>query len=172
VNTVLQAVGLFVVTNIDDLALLALLFATGVSLGRLVAGQYVAWAVIAALAAGVAAFVPDEALRWLGLLPIAIGIKELLEREEERGQLGVPSVAAIALAGGVDDVGVLPPVFATGETAVFIAVFAALIVPWCLLARWLATRPPVIAAIARLGRFAVPLVLVAIGVSVLIYPSG
>jgi cadmium resistance protein CadD (predicted permease) len=172
VSTVLQAVGLFVVTNLDDLALLALLFASGVSLGRLVAGQYVAWAVIAALAAGLVTFVPEDALRWLGLLPIAIGVKELLEREAERAPLGVPSVAAIAFAGGVDDVGVLPPVFASTDAPLFIAVFAALIVPWCLLARWLATRPPVTAAIARLGRFAVPLVLIGIGVSVLIYPSG
>ena len=172
VNTVLQAVGLFVVTNLDDLALLGLLVASGVTFGRLVAGQYLAWAVIAVLAAGVATLVPADALRWLGLLPIAIGLKELLERDEEHPPLGTPSVAAIALAGGVDDVGVLPPVFATGNTALFIAVFAALIVPWCLLARWLATRPPVAAAIARLGRFAVPVALIAIGVSVLIYPSG
>jgi cadmium resistance protein CadD (predicted permease) len=118
------------------------------------------------------ALVPEDALRWLGLLPIAIGLKELLERDSEHPPLGTPSVAAIALAGGVDDIGVLPPVFATGDTAVFIAVFAVLIVPWCLLARWLATRPPVAAGIARLGRFAVPVALIAIGVSVLIYPSG
>jgi cadmium resistance protein CadD (predicted permease) len=172
VTTVLQAVGLFVVTNLDDLALLAVLVASGVTFGRLVAGQYLAWAVIAVLAAGVATLVPADALRWLGVLPIAIGLKELLEREEEHPPLGAPSVAAIALAGGVDDVGVLPPVFATGDTALYIVVFAALIVPWCLLARWLATRPPVAAGIARLGRFAVPVALIAIGVSVLIYPSG
>lgn len=170
-STILQAVGLFVVTNVDDVVLLALLYASGVSLARLVAGQYLAWAAIAVLAGGVATLVPEDALRWLGVLPIAIGVKELLEREEERTPLGVPSVAAIAFAGGVDDVGVLPPVFAAGDTAVFVAVFAALIVPWCLLARWLATRPPVAAAIARVGRFAVPVALIAIGVSVLIYPS-
>jgi len=170
-STVVQAAGLFVVTNVDDLALLALLLASGVSLGRLVAGQYIAWAVIAALAAGVVTFVPEDALRWLGLLPIAIGIKELIERDEESAPLGTPSVAAITFTGGIDDLGVLPPVFATGDTALYVAVFAALIVPWCLLARWIATRPPIAGAIARFGRFAVPLVLIAIGVSVLIYPS-
>ena len=171
-STVVQAVGLFVVTNVDDLALLTLLFASGVSLGRLVAGQYIAWAAIAAVAAGVVTFVPEDALRWLGLLPIAIGIKELLERDEESAPLGTPSVAAIAFAGGIDDIGVLPPVFAAGETVVYVAVFAALIVPWCLFARWIATRPPVVAAITRFGRFAVPVALIAIGVSVLIYPSA
>jgi cadmium resistance protein CadD (predicted permease) len=168
VSTVAQAAGLFVVANLDDLALLALLVGRGVTLGRLVAGQYLAWAAIAALAAGVAAFVPEDALRWLGLLPIAIGVKELLERDADAPPPGTPSVAAIALAGGVDDAGVLPPVFATGDTAVYVAVFAALIVPWCLLARWIATRPPVAAVIERVGRWAVPVALIAIGVAVLI----
>jgi cadmium resistance protein CadD (predicted permease) len=160
------------VTNIDDPAVLALLLASGVTLGRLVAGQYLAWGVVALLAAGVVTFVPEDALRWLGLLPIAIGLKELLERDEEHAPLGVPSLAAIAFTGGIDDVGVLPPVFANGDTAVYVAVFAVLIVPWCLLARWIATRPPVAATIARFGHYLVPLVLIAIGVSVLIYPSG
>jgi cadmium resistance protein CadD (predicted permease) len=168
VSTVLQAAGLFFVTNLDDLALLAVLTASGVTLTRLLAGQYVAWAAIALLAAGVVAAVPEDALRWLGLLPIAIGVKESLEREEEHAPLGTPSLAAIAFAGGVDDVGVLPPVFANGDTAVYVAVFAALIVPWCLLARWLATRPPVSAAIARVGRYAVPVALIAVGMAVLI----
>ncbi|MBE2317242.1 cadmium resistance transporter [Solirubrobacter sp. CPCC 204708] len=167
-STVAQAVGLFVVTNLDDLALLAVLVASGVSFARLVAGQYLAWAAIAVLAAGVVAVVPEDALRWLGLLPIVIGVKELLEREEEQAPLGTPSLAAIAFAGGIDDVGVLPPVFAAADTAVFVAVFAALIVPWCLLARWIATRPPVAAAIERLGRYAVPVALIAVGVAVLI----
>lgn len=77
-----QAVGMFAVTNIDDIVILALFFgqAAGHPGGavRVVAGQYLGFgailaaAIIGALGAGL---LPEAAVPYLGLLPLLLGIR-------------------------------------------------------------------------------------------------
>ncbi|MEV5589690.1 cadmium resistance transporter, partial [Nonomuraea pusilla] len=75
-----QAAGLFAVTNVDDLVVLALFFARGAGRRgagrRVVAGQYLGFAAILAVAAAAAfgaTFLPEPVLPYLGLLPLALG---------------------------------------------------------------------------------------------------
>lgn len=77
-----QAVGLFAVTNIDDILILSLFFAQGAgrhgSARRIAIGQYLGFSAILAVAVAAAfgaTFLPESAIPYLGLLPLALGLK-------------------------------------------------------------------------------------------------
>ncbi|MFJ7206671.1 cadmium resistance transporter [Streptomyces sp. NPDC098789] len=187
-----QAAGLFAVTNIDDILILALFFAQGAdrpgSVRRIVLGQYLGFAAILAVAVAAAfgaTFLPASAIPYLGLLPLALGLKAAWQAwkahrggdedaGEEQAKEGGPSpleVAAVTFANGGDNIGVYVPVFATaGVTGmtVYAAVFLVLVVVWCFAGRFFATRPVVAKALARWGHVLLPLVLVTIGLLILI----
>ncbi|SQD96351.1 MULTISPECIES: cadmium resistance transporter [unclassified Parafrankia] len=87
-----QAIGLFAVTNIDDVLVLALFFARGAgdrrAVPRIVAGQYVGFVGIVAVAvaaASGAALLPESAIAYLGLLPLALGLRAARRSLAERG---------------------------------------------------------------------------------------
>jgi cadmium resistance protein CadD (predicted permease) len=74
-----QAIGLFTVTNIDDIAILALFFGQAIgrtNVLRIVIGQYLGFAAILAasiLGALGLGLLPETALPYLGLLPLILG---------------------------------------------------------------------------------------------------
>jgi cadmium resistance protein CadD (predicted permease) len=76
-----QAVGLFAITNVDDIVILALFFGqararSGVL--RVVLGQYVGFVAIPAssiIGAHGAQLLPETAIPYLGLLPLALGLR-------------------------------------------------------------------------------------------------
>lgn len=81
-SSVLQAVGLFVATNIDDIIVVSLFFARGRgqrgTTVRITAGQYLGFAGILAVAVfialGAGAFLPVAAIPYFGLIPLALGL--------------------------------------------------------------------------------------------------
>ncbi|MFB7274325.1 cadmium resistance transporter [Streptomyces sp. NPDC056244] len=190
-----QAAGLFAVTNIDDILILALFFAQGAghpgSTRRIVLGQYAGFAAILAVAVAAAfgaTFLPGSAVPYLGLLPLALGLKAAWQawkdhrdgdgaggeeeaRAKEGGGPGPLEVAAVTFANGGDNIGVYVPVFATagaGGMTVYAVVFLALVAVWCFAGRYFATRPVIARALARWGHILLPLVLIAIGLLILI----
>ncbi|GAA2618682.1 cadmium resistance transporter [Dactylosporangium fulvum] len=184
-----QAAALFAVTNIDDLLILALFFAQGAgqagSVRRVVTGQYLGFAAIlgvAFAAAFGATFLPESVIPYLGLLPLALGIKAAWQAWKHRGesdddreveQTGPRAleVAAVTLANGGDNIGVYVPVFATagvGGMSVYAAVFLALVAVWCAAGRFFATRPVVARTLSRWGHVLLPVVLIGIGLLMLI----
>jgi cadmium resistance protein CadD (predicted permease) len=188
---VAEAAGLFAVTNVDDIVVLSLFF--GRSAGqdgaarRIVAGQYLGFAVllvIAVAAALGAAFLPESALPYLGVLPLALGLRAAWQvRRDHRHGSGVRpgedrqdgpallQVAALTFANGGDNIGVYLPVFARTETAgivVYIVVFLVLVGVWCAAGRFFATRPAVASVLSRWGHILHPLVLIALGLFILI----
>jgi len=185
-----QAAGLFAVTNVDDLVVLALFFAQGAgrrgAVARVVLGQYLGFAAILAVAVAAAfgaTFLPGPALAYLGLLPLALGLKAAWQawrqhrhggedEEPEAGQGGpeAAAVAAVTFANGGDNIGVYVPVLATagaGGMSVYAAVFLVLVGVWCAAGHWFATRPAVAGALSRWGHVLLPLVLVAVGLLIL-----
>ncbi|HEY4991358.1 MAG TPA: cadmium resistance transporter, partial [Nakamurella sp.] len=77
-----QAVGMFAVTNIDDLLVLALFFGQAAghqgAVRRVVTGQYLGFGVILAasiLGAYGASLLPSAVLPYLGLAPLALGLR-------------------------------------------------------------------------------------------------
>ncbi|MEV0247359.1 cadmium resistance transporter [Nocardia sp. NPDC050712] len=189
-RTIGQAGGLFAVTNIDDILVLALFFAQGAghrhSTRRIVLGQFLGFAAIlvAAVAAAFGAtFLPESAIPYLGLLPLALGLKAAWQTWQHRGdeqdaretgKEGGPKileVAAVTFANGGDNIGVYVPVFATagvGAMSVYTIVFLILVGLWCLAGKYFATRPVIAAALSRWGHILMPVVLIAIGSLILI----
>ncbi|MFF1742301.1 cadmium resistance transporter [Streptomyces mirabilis] len=184
-----QAVGLFAVTNIDDILILSLFFAQGAgdhaAARRIVLGQYLGFAAILAVAVAAAygaTFLPEAAIPYLGLLPLGLGLKaawqawqsrgdEDGEEEVAEGGPGALEVAAVTFANGGDNIGVYVPVFASagvGGMSVYAVVFLVLVAVWCFAGRFFATRPVIAKALSRWGHILLPLVLIALGVLILV----
>ncbi|MFG2043551.1 cadmium resistance transporter [Dactylosporangium sp. NPDC048998] len=182
-----QAIGLFAVTNVDDLLILSLYFARGAdhpgATRRVVLGQYLGFAAILAVSAAGAfgvSFLPEQALPYLGLIPLTLGLRAAWRAWRCRGDgrgpragRGGPAateVAAVTLANGGDNIGVYVPVLATagaGRLAVYAVVFLVLVAVWCAAGRHIATRPAVARMLSRWGNVALPVVLIGIGVLIL-----
>ncbi|WP_103341416.1 cadmium resistance transporter [Amycolatopsis sp. CA-126428] len=177
-----RAAAMFAVTNVDDLVLLAVFF--GQAAGRrgglkVVAGQFLGFAAILAVSvAGAlgAGLLPDGAVRWLGVLPVLLGIRAAWQawrqdEDEPPPAAGVVGIATVCFANGGDNVGVYVPAFAaTGPAGLvgYVTVFLAGVAVWCAAGRFLATRPGIARLLARWGHVALPAVLIALGVLILI----
>lgn len=96
---------------------------------------------------------PREWISYLGVLPLLLGLKQLIQlRSEptsnlpsttETSRSGLLTVAGTTLASGGDNVGVYAPLFATmrpSDIAVMVAAFIVLIGLWCALTRWIVKR--------------------------------
>jgi cadmium resistance protein CadD (predicted permease) len=185
---------LFVSTNVDDIVLLvAFLADRRFRTSEVTAGQLAGMAVLygASVAASlVSAAVAPEHVAWLGLLPIALGIKELVEQirgEEDsdddvpnpasRGSAGAFSriftVTAVTVANGGDNLGVYIPVFAVrsvGDVALIGVIFLVLTVALCLAGHWLVNHSAFSAKLRKYAGRSVPFVLIAIGAWILLEP--
>jgi cadmium resistance transport/sequestration family protein len=181
-----QAAALFAVTNIDDIVILALFFARGAghknAVRTIATGQYlgfVATLAVAVAAAYGATFLPEKAVPYLGLIPLALGVKAAVEAyqdgetesEVRQGGPRMLEVAAVTFANGGDNIGVYVPVFATagaGNISVFVVVFLILVAVWVWAGRFFATRPLIANALSRWGHIVLPVVLIGIGLLILI----
>ncbi|HEX6448165.1 MAG TPA: cadmium resistance transporter [Trebonia sp.] len=191
-DIVAEAAGLFTVTNLDDILVLSLFFGRGAgqqgAARRIVAGQYLGFAVllvITAAAAYGATFLPESAISYLGVLPLALGLlaawrawkdhrhggSDGQRREDNQDGPKTLHVAAVTIANGGDGIGVYLPVLAksrAAEIAVYVAVFLVLVGVWCAAGWFVATRPAIARVISRWGHILHPLVLIALGLFILI----
>ena len=175
------AITVFVLTNIDDLLLLAAFFADGrlrpaaivggqlLGIGALVAASW-----IAALSALV---IPSAWIALLGLAPLALGIRLLWtparDAAADTAQRDVVdarhsqlvSVAAVTIANGGDNLGVYIPLFAADVRLIplYAAIFGALTLVLCGVGRLIVDAPIVGSRLRRYGRLALPFVLIALG---------
>jgi cadmium resistance protein CadD (predicted permease) len=187
-----EAAALFALTNVDDLLVLSLFFGRAAgqrgAARRVTAGQYLGFtALLAVTVAGAygATFLPRAAIAYLGLLPLALGLRsawQACRRRRSRDGGGQPDepgrdgpkalqVAAVTFANGSDDIGAYLPVFAKAGAAgitVYAAVFLVLTGAWCALARYFASRPAVAGVLGRWGHVLHPLVLISLGLLILI----
>lgn len=184
-GTVTSATVVFAATDIDDIVILTLFFVAARTTGRprtrqIVAGQYLGIGVLVLASAVVAAgllVVPDEWTGLLGLLPIALGVRALLDRDDDEAApvvAGTLGVAGVTIANGADNVAVYVPVFRAlgpADTAVLALVFVVLIAAWCAAGAWLGNHPRVTRLVERAGRWLVPVVFIAIG-AVIVVTSG
>ena len=202
----LVAITSFIATNIDDIIVLVLLFSqvnsrySRFSLQHIIAGQYIGFtALILASLPGLfgSLIIPHAWIGLLGLVPIAMGVKQLLSREEEGEQIQLVSdvstqpqnkkvprsfisnlvsiqtykVAAIRLANGGDNIGIYVPLFASGNLLHFgitLSVFYFLVGVWCVIAYLLTRHPALAKLIASYGQKVVPFVLIGLGIFILI----
>ena len=188
---ILQAIGLFVATNIDDIIVLSLFYARGAgqrgTTRKILLGQYLGFGGIllaaVVISLGARSFLPEDALPYFGLIPLALGLYAAWRAWRNRGdddddeakvadkQVGVLTVAAVTFATGGDNIGVYVPVFATASTTAIIAyclVFLALVGLLVLAAKYVATRRPIAEILERWEHILFPLVLIGLGIVILL----
>ena len=185
-SAILIGVVLFATTNVDDLfVLLAFLCAPRLGLRNVIVGQYLGIAVLfaaSALCAVASLTLPSKYVGLLGIAPIVIGIGKFRRRVREPEAAGfagparlsgasVLTVATVTVANGGDNIAVYVPVFAlhrAGDIAVFAIVFAVMTALWVLSAHFLTSHPQLGPPIRTVGSVIAPLVLIALGVSIIV----
>lgn len=177
-SVLIASITTFALTNIDDAFLLTLFFARRIPMRRVVAGQYAGFAAIVGislLAAWGALVIPHRRIHFLGVLPLAIGIKRLLQsRRTGAGQPltsseSVASIALVTLSNGADNISVYVPFFVMGRSNLWLILmaYAALVALWCFVGRWLGGHSLILRSVDKWGHWAVPLVFVGLGIYVL-----
>ena len=188
VLSALQAVGLFLVTNIDDIIVLSLFFARGAgqrgTTTKIVVGQYLGFGGIllasVAVTFGAGLFLPDDAIPYFGLIPLLLGVFAAWQvwrngDDDDDTVADKPvsalTVAAVTFANGGDNIGVYVPVFlavGTGALVAYCVVFLALVAVLVLAAKFVATRKPIAEVLERWEHILFPLVLIVLGLVILI----
>ena len=185
------AIALFASTNVDDMFVLVGFFSDPTFRPKdIVTGQYAGITALFALAflGSLLALVISRAYIGLfGVIAIGLGAKKLVHvyrnRDVPESSLAHPetgrhtriaTVAFFTLANGADNLGIYMPAFAIRspfEIGMFAVIFAVMTGLWCFFAHWIVHHPTFGKPIRRYGHCLAPLVLIAIGVSIL-YDAG
>ena len=186
------AIALFASTNVDDAFVLAGFFADPKFRAReIVIGQFAG--ITALFAASVVAslfslLIPGPYLGLMGVVPILIGGKKLLDlyREQDRADEilerrsgaratgRTATVAFVTIANGGDNIGVYAPSFAVRslyQIAAIALVFLLMTAIWCFAAHSLVNHPKLGAPIRHFGHRVAPIVFIGIGILIL-YQAG
>ncbi|MEZ2318111.1 MAG: cadmium resistance transporter [Microcoleus sp.] len=192
----------FTATNLDDIVILLLFFSQVNAAFRrrhIIAGQYLGFAalVFASLPGFFGRLIfPPEWIGMLGILPIAIGISHLVNKDKEPDEVQAVSgefnresnssllsklahllnpqvfnVAAVTIANGGDNIGIYLPLFASSNLpslAVILAVFYVSIAVWCYLAYRLTRQRAIANILTRYTQALVPFILIGLGLFILI----
>lgn len=187
-TALLQAIVLFIATNIDDIIVLSLFFTRGAgrpgTTAKIIAGQYLGFVGILAAAllvtVGAGWALPPEAIPYFGLIPLALGLwagwqAYRYEDDDDAAVAGkgvaVATVASVTFANGGDNIGVYVPVFlniSTPAVITYCIVFLALIAVLVMLAKFVATRRPIAEVLERWEHILFPIVLIGLGVAILV----
>ncbi|MHC5610992.1 MAG: cadmium resistance transporter [Nostoc sp.] len=196
----------FIATNIDDIIILLILFSqvnVNFRPRHILLGQYLGF--VAIIIASLPGFfgglvIQREWIGLLGLLPIAIGLQQLVSRKEETITVQTVSndfnqstptnpvlsfilsvlhpqtykVAAITIANGGDNISIYIPLFAGHDLAslgVILSIFFVMVGVWCAIAYFLSRQPPIAYILSRYGQAVVPFVLIGLGLFIM-YERG
>lgn len=199
-KTALAGISSFAATNIDDIAILIFFFTQLNSTFRprhIIIGQYLGFTtlILASLAGFFGGLVVSR--NWIGLLglmPIAIGLSNLVNRAEEIEAELEPeisqsedsptidflspqaySVAAITIANGGDNIGVYVPLFASIDfrsLLIIVGMFLLLVGVWCYAAYKLTQHGAIARLLTRYSDRFVPFVLMGLGAGIVLESSS
>ena len=207
VNVFIQGIIAFTVTNIYDMMILLLLFSqidnSSFRKRHIFIGQYLGFLSIIILSlpgffGGL--FIQREWLGLLGILPIVIGMKQLINQQTESTEVQTVNphfpqllhpnpawsfflsifhpntyqVAAITIANSGDNISIYIPLFA-GQNfvnlGIIIAVFLAMVGVGCGIAYLLTSQVTIGYILSRYGRAMIPFILMALGLFIM-YDRG
>jgi cadmium resistance protein CadD (predicted permease) len=194
----LLSVGLtaFVATNIDDLFILIAFFSKrSYPAVQIILGQYVGMGLllgVSLFASLIALVIPHNFIGLVGLLPIAIGVKELLElrnaatvdeyvdnnkvinrlsKSRWRTYLPFLVVVSVTFSGG-EEIGIYTSVFATYndllEIIIIVITVMVLTGVWCVIGSYLVNHTLLATRFRRIADKALPFILVALGTYILV----
>jgi cadmium resistance protein CadD (predicted permease) len=184
----------FVATNIDDLFILMVFFAKrSFQSHQIVLGQYIGMGLLLGVSlAGslVALVIPHNLIGLIGLIPIAVGIKELLDlrkkddendtdyeavtkrisRNKWTAYLPILTVATITFSGG-EEIGIYTTVFATynglSDIISIVSVVMVLTGAWCTTAKYLVNHTFLATRFRHIADRVLPFVLIGLGIYIL-----
>lgn len=169
------AIAAFVATNIDDLFLLAGWFVRRTPAANILVGQLVGFSLLVGVSIGLFLLgtnLPHTAIRWLGILPIAIGVKTLLRDYDGGGESPSSwfSVATVTVANGVDNVGVYVPLFLQHRESIpqIIAIFYAGLIVWVIIAKLFERTLALSKSAHRVAHQLAPVVVILVGIIILL----
>lgn len=177
----------FAVTNMDDLLILSLYFASPkYRTINIVSGQYLGIALLVCISLAAIPLREIFDTRWislLGILPILLGVKDVLQLlksshdpkevpdlQNNKSSLQFLNVALVTIANGGDNIGVYAPLFANihpGVVLIYVTLFALLTGVWCLLAYYLVAHPFVKSVFSKYGKIILPIFLILLGLYIL-----
>jgi cadmium resistance protein CadD (predicted permease) len=196
----------FAATNIDDIIILLIFFSqVDVNFRRrhILIGQYIGFtAIIIASLPGFfgALAIRRELIGLLGILPIVIGLKQLLHSEPETTEIQTVStdfkqsspnnpilsflwsilhpqtykVAAVTLANGGDNISIYIPLFAGQnlvKLVIILIIFFLMLGVWSAIAYLLSRHPTIAFILSRYGKHIAPFVLISLGLFIM-YERG
>lgn len=185
------SIGAFIATNIDDLFILMVFFAKrSFPTSQIIVGQYVGMGLllgISLVGSLIALVIPHNLIGLVGLFPIAIGIKELLDsrnKEDDDDDVKIVNrlyksrwrtylpflvVASITFSG--EEIGVYTSILATnGGPSDIITIFTVVMIltgVWCWIAAYLVNRSFLAAQFRRVADGILPFVLIGLGIYIL-----
>lgn len=177
------ALSTFVITNVDDLLILTFYFSSRkYKTTAVVAGQFIGIIILILVSlAGlvIKEIIPHHYVGLLGIFPILIGVKELLDRSEpvnnepaisnaRRG--GTWAVAMVTLANGGDNIGVYTPLFLKTEPTLlpfYCGVFLLMTAVFCYLGYYFVNHPMTKDSVSRFGNLIMPYFLILLGLWIL-----
>lgn len=172
----------FMVTNIDDLLILSIYFASPkYKTKNIVIGQYLG--IVSLIVISLAGLIIGKIFEphWvslLGVLPFSLGVKDLLsllKKEDDPGdaepvaqqsQWQFLNVSLVTIANGGDNIGVYAPLFANIKAQlipVYITTWLLLTGCWCAMAYFMVKHPRVKVIFARYGKLILPVFLILLG---------
>jgi cadmium resistance protein CadD (predicted permease) len=182
------AISTFALTNIDDLLLLSIYFAHPEHYRQkdIVVGQYLGVFILVAISLSgliLGEVINKEWIRFLGLIPIYLGLKDLYKNirnrnSNETDDVDLPKdhsstflkVALVTFANGGDNIGVYTPLFAVTASNyiyLYLFIFSILIGLWCLLGKYMVSHDRVKNIFAKYGKMLLPVFLILLGLFIL-----
>jgi cadmium resistance protein CadD (predicted permease) len=182
-------IGAFVATNIDDIFVLMMFFSSlTFPVRQVVLGQYIGIGLliaISALGSLISLVVPTYIIGLMGIIPIVIGVKNLIEirkkdklpprqvvqDKKNKSYLFFLSVAAVTFSNGGDNIGVYIPLFSkynsVSQITTLTVVFIAMTAVWCIASYYFVNHPLVASRIRHVGNIVLPFVLIGLGIYIL-----
>jgi cadmium resistance protein CadD (predicted permease) len=188
----LVAIGVaaFAATNIDDIFVLMIFFSSlSFPVRHIILGQYLGIGLLIAISAVgslISLVVPTYVIGLMGIVPIIIGVKHLIEirrkdnspsrqvvqDKRNRSYLSFLSVAAVTFSNGGDNIGVYVPLFskynAVAQVSVLVSIFMIMTTVWCAVAYYFVNHPLIASRIRHIGNIVLPFVLIGLGIYILI----
>jgi Predicted permease, cadmium resistance protein len=182
----------FISSDLDDIVVLTLLFTQAekyqkyqIVLGQLFGiGSLVTFSLL--IDYGLS-FLISGLLKWMGLLPIFLGIKywfdyyfrsktdnSSLPRSIKYNRstiIKILSICLLTISNGADNIGIYVPLFSQynqTETVLIIIVYAIMTLVWCFIGYKLAILPVLKEKIEEYRKWVIPLIFIALGIYILI----
>lgn len=193
-NIIIEAIITFLGTNTDELFILMTLYlGVGNTLKRrdIITGQYIGLFLlifVSFIGSLGTTLMPEKYIPLLGLIPIFLGIIELIthiksknsallnetsiifDKPQTTSVKRIAKIAVISIASGADNIGLYIPLFAQqtySDTLITIAVFVVLLPIWSLLAQSLSKLKVLRKTIHQYKDILVPLIFIGLGIYIL-----